>query len=106
MQVITLVCDVCPPTQKAKKTVTFALDGKAYEEELCSRHLKKFSRLIEHYASHARKVRASARPRRTRRSRQHSAEVRSWAIANGHKVPPRGRIPEAITAEYDRAHIS
>jgi hypothetical protein len=32
--------------------------------------------VIEHYASHARKVRANG-PRRTVRSRQHSAEVRS-----------------------------
>jgi len=28
MQVMTLVCDMCPPTQKRKKTVTFALTGK------------------------------------------------------------------------------
>ncbi len=106
MQVMALACDMCPPTHKAEKTVTFALDGKAYEEEFCSRHLKKFSRMIEHYASYARKVRASGRARRTRRSRQHSAEVRSWAIARGHKLPARGRISQAITAEYDRTYTS
>jgi len=76
MQVMALACDMCPPTHKAEKTVTFALDGKTHEEELCSRHLKKSSRVIEHYASYARKVRANG-PRRTVRSRQHSAEVRS-----------------------------
>jgi hypothetical protein len=55
MRVMTLVCDMCPPTHKAAITVTFALDGKAYEE-LCTRHLKNSSRVIEHYACGASKL--------------------------------------------------
>jgi hypothetical protein len=106
MQIMTLVCDMCPPTQQAEKTITLTIDRKSFEEDLCQRHLDDLSQMVGQYAAHARRLTASGRPRsrRTTHSRERSAEVRKWAVAHGHQVPARGRIPQAITEEYDRAH--
>ena len=84
----------------------FSIDGRDYEIDLCLKHSERFDEAVSRYASLARK--ASARPvrtvRRTAAHRRHSAEVRSWAKAQGLTVSERGRIPAEVVSKYDASH--
>jgi hypothetical protein len=41
---------------------------------------------------------------RTSQDRQRSREVRAWALASGHQLPERGRIPLSVLRDYAAAH--
>jgi hypothetical protein len=96
----------------AEETVTFALDGTAYEIDLSGKNAEKLRNDLTPYVKVARKAgRTSARsgaapaPRRRRTSdAQRNAEIRSWAKAQGKKVSDRGRISADIVQEYEAAH--
>jgi Lsr2 len=96
----------------AEETVTFALDGTAYEIDLSGKNAEKLRNDLAPYVSVARKAgRTSARsgaapaPRRRRTSdAQRNAEIRAWAKAQGKKVSDRGRISADIVQEYEAAH--
>lgn len=47
---------------------------------------------------------SSSRSSRAKSAKVSPAEVRAWAIENGHELPNRGRIPQDIQQAYDEAH--
>ncbi|MFF3671033.1 histone-like nucleoid-structuring protein Lsr2 [Microtetraspora malaysiensis] len=98
---------------EANETVTFALDGKAYEIDLSGGNAKKLREALSPFVKGARH--AEPTPVRGRRrgvaggaqramSREKSAEIRAWAKAHGHPVSERGRIAASIVEAYDSAH--
>ncbi len=94
---------------EATETVTFGLDGVAYEIDLSSGNAGQLREELAHYVEHARKAANSAVAARCRRprsgaGREQSARIREWARSHGHKVNERGRIPANIVAEYEAAH--
>jgi hypothetical protein len=103
--IIESVCDF--DGRKAGETNHFTFEGVAYEMELCDQHQRAMDRFRAELTGHARRVPATghgrARPRRPRASSEHSRAVRAWAIQTGRHLPPRGRIPAAIIAEYNAA---
>ncbi|MEP7025584.1 MAG: Lsr2 family protein [Actinomycetota bacterium] len=85
----------------------FSLDGRDYEIDLCVRHSQKFDEIFRKFAERARKAtgRSVGRvKRRTSAHRRHSAEIRSWAKANGLTVSDRGRIPAEVITRYNATH--
>ena len=95
---------------EATETVTFALDGNAYEIDLSEPNAAKLRGGILPYAEHARRAgtRASSNggpKRRSKANRVRSADIRTWARdVKGYDVSPFGRISPAVVAEYDAAH--
>jgi hypothetical protein len=91
----------------ATETVSFSLDGTAYEIDLNDKNAGRLRDALSTYVGHGRKVSGS---RRTRRSSASSSggtsarEIRDWARSNGHKVPERGRIPSDVRDAFERAH--
>lgn len=106
---VTLICDI-PPHETdtpARRTVTLGIDGRYYELELCARHELQLLQTLGRYTTAARKVPRPGMPGnnlRTSQDRRHSREVRAWALASGHKLPERGRIPLAVLRDYAAAH--
>lgn len=92
---------------EATETVTFGLDGNAYEVDLSEKHAKELREGLAHFVAVARKAGRSA-GRRSSGSRSTgpsiSAQVREWAAQNGHDVPSRGRIPTAVMEAYRETH--
>jgi hypothetical protein len=93
----------------ADVTVSFALDGKAYQIDLSSDNAERLRDALQPYVAAARP--AAAGPRAARRSSakalgESPAEVREWARANGYQVNERGRIPATILAAYRAAQGS
>jgi hypothetical protein len=87
----------------ADETVTFALDGAAYEIDLNSANAASLREALAPWVGHARRV--SGRTRSARRGARsgggNSAEIREWARSAGYSVSDRGRIPAEVKAAYD-----
>ena len=94
----------------ADETVTFAIDGAAYEIDLSSPNAAKMRDAFAQYVGAARRVgnrgsggRSTGRASGRRRD-SNVAEIREWARNNGHKVNERGRISADIMQAYERAN--
>lgn len=92
----------------ADETVSFALDGSAYEIDLSAANAAALREALAGYVGHARKVGGSSASRRSSSRRSSGPSdaraIREWARANGHNVPDRGRVSAEVKAAYDAAH--
>ena len=87
---------------KADLTVSFALEGKAYEIDLSNDNVQRLRDALQPFVVAARPV-STGKP--VRRSSAQAlgdspARVREWARANGYEVSERGRIPANVLAAY------
>jgi hypothetical protein len=104
-QQVTLICDMSPheTATPADRTVTLGID----ELEVCAKHKLQLLQTLGRYTMAARKVPRPGMGRsslRTTQDRQHSRDVRAGALASGHQLPERGRIPLAVLRDYAAAH--
>ncbi len=95
---------------EAAETVSFSLDGVAYEIDLNADNARAMRDSISHWIGHARRsaARAAALRQSTRRAGVKGdgpspGELREWARANGYQVSERGRISEQIREAYAAA---
>lgn len=97
---------------EADETLTFGLDGETYEIDLTEENATVLRELLEPYVGVARRVTNKRGPRARRAARtsegsgsgSRTAQIRAWAIENGHEVNSRGRLPANIVELYDEAH--
>ncbi|MFD6105686.1 Lsr2 family protein [Nocardia salmonicida] len=96
----------------AEETVTFEIDGAAYEIDLSTDNAAKLRATFDQWLPHARRtgrIKASVRRSEAKasvvalqRRNDHNA-IRAWASNNGHSVSTRGRISAEVVAAYDKA---
>ena len=92
---------------EAKRTATFALDGKAYEIDLNEANLDRLVEALAPFVEKARKAGAAPRRQGARRPSTGGGDasaVRTWARENGFEVSDRGRVPKEIRDAFDQAH--
>ena len=92
--------------ETADETVSFALDGVAYEIDLTEANASTFREQLGTWVGKARRV-GGRRARGTAPSRSgsnDSARIREWARQAGYEVPDRGRISGTIRKAYEEAH--
>lgn len=101
---IVLVDDI--DGSEAEETISFALDGNAYEIDLNAENAQKLRDALAPYVAHARRAERKSRGRRSGRTAAGAtpAEIRAWARENGMDVPERGRVSESIREAYAAAH--
>lgn len=98
--IITLVDDL--DGGPADETVTFGIDGNAYEIDLTTKHAQQLRDALADYTKAGRRTRGgNRRQAKPVASRTDLDQIRQWANANGHKVSPRGRIAQAVIEAYD-----
>jgi hypothetical protein len=106
-QVLVRQVDDMDGTSIADETVRFALDGVPYLIDLSAEHANEFRAAIAPYMQAARRDtgKKGSKPDGARRGHSHreSQVIRQWAAEHGFSLPPRGRIPNNVIAEY-RAH--
>ncbi|WP_441245452.1 histone-like nucleoid-structuring protein Lsr2 [Kitasatospora sp. McL0602] len=100
----------------ADETVTFALDGVAYEIDLTSDNAEKLRGLLTPYVdkgrkqsgrlTSARRTTAGRGAARSAAGAADTAKIRSWAKENGYEVNDRGRVPSTVREAYERANAS
>ncbi|MBO3749600.1 Lsr2 family protein [Streptosporangiaceae bacterium NEAU-GS5] len=100
--------------ERADETVSFALDGTAYEIDLSEDKARKLRDAFAPFVDRARRVRADrgrGRVIRTRNdeqalrlSRELSADIRRWAREHDYPVSTRGRIAADVVKAYQEVH--
>lgn len=89
----------------ASETVSFGLDGAAYEIDLNNKNASALRDALAGYVGHARKVTTSrGRKTRTTTSGPSARELRDWARSNGHQVSDRGRVPAEVREAFEAAN--
>jgi hypothetical protein len=102
---------------EASETVSFGVDGSAYEIALSARQASELRSMASRYISVARRVRPARSPARQQHQQEHqprprarvqmdpeqSRRIRSWAMERGLLASPRGRIPQHVVDEYEAA---
>lgn len=99
---VVLVDDIDGGT--AEETVTFSLDGVAYEIDLNVDNAAHMREALAPWVGGARRVGGRARSGRrgaARSSGGKNTEIREWARTNGYAVSDRGRIPADVKAAFD-----
>jgi hypothetical protein len=93
------------------RTVKFSLDGENFQMELGDINEKALREIFAPYLAHARPARPLVRTPRGRHPLTDTARLaaeiigcRAWAKAKGYPVSDRGRLPEAIIAQYREEH--
>jgi hypothetical protein len=96
--------------EEADETVSFALDGKAYEIDLSDKNAAALREALAVYVGVARRagrvnIPAARRggPLRHVATEVDPAAVRAWAASNGYEVSPRGRISKAVQDAFKAA---
>ncbi|WP_433464995.1 histone-like nucleoid-structuring protein Lsr2 [Spirillospora sp. CA-128828] len=92
---------------EANETVSFAIDGRAYEIDLSEKNADKLRTALHPFMDKGRRlkaVRGGKAAARSANSRERSAEIREWAKSAGIKVNERGRIPANVIEQYEAAH--
>jgi Lsr2 len=88
----------------AAATVSFGLDGRAYEIDLSEEHIEELAEAIRPFIESARKVPMVRRPSPGDAGRPNQAAIREWARASGMKVSSRGLIPTKVIDAYQTTH--
>ena len=112
-QVITTLIDDLDG-KKADRTVEFSLDGVNYTIDLSEANAGKLRKALDPYINAGTRIgragtgripaRRGATPGRTAGSRDENRLIREWAVANGHQISERGRIPQSVTDAYRAAN--
>ncbi|MEE1619115.1 Lsr2 family protein [Brachybacterium sp. J144] len=94
---------------KAEQTVSFALDGVAYEIDLSEENAAKFREELGAWAEKGRRVGGRRGGRAggsapAKSGSNDSSRIREWARSAGYEVPDRGRISGTIRKAYEDAH--
>ncbi|MEU7768904.1 Lsr2 family protein [Nocardia sp. NPDC049190] len=90
----------------AEETVTFALDGVAYEIDLSVLNANNLRGVFEHWTPHARRIGRASRGKggkgRSANSKEQTAAIRDWARGKGIEVSSRGRIAAEVVQQYNQ----
>ncbi|MGF6881724.1 RNA 3'-terminal phosphate cyclase [Nocardia sp. GP40] len=82
------------------ETIPFGYRGIAYETDLSPDSARRMDEAFAPFLKNARKVSKKTGTKPRRNGPAESTKVRKWAEDNGHSVPARGRVPEAVVAAY------
>ena len=91
-------------------TSLFSFNGSEYEIDLTAKETEKLADLLKPYINAGRKAstrtarKKSVALRKPGPSGPSAQVIRTWALAHGHKIPKRGRIPQNIRASYTAAN--
>lgn len=112
--IIQVTCDQCGASIEEGPATAFALNGFAYELDLCSDHQTALEKAVQPFVKVAQQVKSatgrsmtSSRPSRgrtgltARRDPEQLKPIRDWARANGFQVSDRGRIPHEVEQAYN-----
>ena len=89
------------------QTVSFGLDGTAYDIDLSEKNRAEMAQAIAPYIHAGRRIarsRGRSGDRRQSAGRTDRADIRAWAKANGLAVSERGRISAQVMQKYEAAH--
>lgn len=87
------------------ETVSFSVDGVAYEIDLATKNATTLRKALAPYIAAGRRQSAGGR-RSARRTKvgPDAKTVKEWARANGYEVKDRGRVSREVQAAFEAAN--
>jgi hypothetical protein len=107
---VQLVDDLDGTAAEDISTVTFGLDGAAYEIDLTANNAAKLRNRLGNFVEAARRtggrVKRGTSPMAAApaANREHTKAIRDWARQNGYELSDRGRIPANVIEAFEAAH--
>jgi Lsr2 len=103
---IEITCDrVAPGHGGEVESLDMTLGGTEYHIDLCVKHRKPYSDLLEMITVDGRRVSTRGRQQPVARQQpgqaNRNAEIRAWAKEQGIDVSARGRIADDLVQKYD-----
>jgi hypothetical protein len=109
--IVKLIDDIDGTT--AAETVTFGIDGVAYEIDLSAKNAEKLRNVLAPYVEKGARVDrrrvatlggrgAASRARGGSGERDQNKAIRAWAQRKGYEVAPRGRIRQELVDQYHK----
>lgn len=103
---VEITCDrVAPGHGGEVESLDMTLGGTEYQIDLCVKHRKPYSDLLEMITVDGRRVTTRGRQQSAARKQpgqvSRNAEIRAWAKEQGIDVSARGRIAEDLVQKYD-----
>lgn len=96
---------------KAVETVAFGLDGSSFEIDLSKKNAAALRKVLIEFVEAGSRVKPDASRAGRRGARGSAARtgvapaiVRKWAVGQGIKVSPRGRVAADVVAQYEAAN--
>jgi hypothetical protein len=83
------------------ETIKFSLDGKAYSIDLFTDNAEEFRGVLDRYIKVAERDTKKPSAPRTKKSDPHNKRIREWAVAQGHEIADRGKLPQHIIDAYE-----
>ena len=99
--VVTLFDDI--DGAEATETVSFGIDGRAYEIDLSADNAEKLRNALAPYLAAGRRQSRSGKVYRRTSVAPDPAAVRAWAQSRGMDLPARGRIPKHVYEAFAEA---
>lgn len=89
----------------ADVTIAFALNGEGYSMDLSNKNAEAFYAALNPWLHIATRIKLAkeATVQSYLVGVEQRAAIRQWAIEKGMDISPRGRIPQEITDEYNKA---
>lgn len=84
---------------EADHSVTFSLDGVAYEIDLSHANIDRLAQALQPFMDKARKTK-TMRNTSNRKGDVDPAQVRAWARDQGISISDRGRVPAEVLESY------
>lgn len=102
---VLLVCDLHGDETPGVETVSFTVDGSAYEIDVCEQHGTKLRAAFAPYVAAGRRAGRGGGGSSRRRGQRSAggvdpAAVRAWARSHNVKVSERGRISAELLQRY------
>jgi uncharacterized protein YcbX len=88
----------------ADGTVTFAVDGVAYEIDLNQKHADQLAKAIRPFVEKARRISTRRKSSSAPAKKHDQRDVRVWAQSRGMKISDRGRISADVLSQYEASH--
>ncbi len=108
---VQLVDDLDGSVAEDISTVTFGVDGVAYEIDLTSGNADKLRDLLADFVGAARRTGGRAKRGAAIKGavtpaagREQTRAIRDWARQNGYELSDRGRIPSTVIEAFESAH--
>jgi Lsr2 len=113
--IVQFIDDLDGTSSDTVQTITFGLDGVAYEIDLSDDNATRLCDHLAQFISSARRTggrlqrpalvathsAATSTSNGSGRSREQTQAIRDWARNNGHDIADRGRIPAAVIEAFE-----
>jgi hypothetical protein len=95
------VDDLDGKTKVTGDSTSLSLNGRSVTIDLSNKHVDELVALLAPYFDNGVEVTKTVKANGAKNVDDRTAEIRAWAVKNGHDVSDRGRLPKAVVEAFE-----